>query len=164
MKGRQTSRKTCGIPATSNEIGLLIKSVCSFLSLLRYHIHAILSSPFCLLCILSLGSTLSYASAYNSLCATILDPYFCFGTSSCVLFHGCLFRHPGCNSWVRQFKADAQKEKSERQSAAQTAGKRSHINFSSSKDSAPQKKSRFQPYGTSAPGKEPTTRQKTRWG
>jgi len=70
----------------------------------------------------------------------------------------------GCNSWVRQFKADAQKEKSERQSAAQTAGKRSHINFSSSKDSAPQKKSRFQPYGTSALGKDPIARQKTRWG
>jgi len=74
-------------------------------------------------------------------------------------------RSLGCNSWVRQFKADAQKERSEKQSAVQVAGKRTHIDFSRSKEKEvlQPKKSRFQPYGTAgAPvAKE---RQKTRWG
>jgi hypothetical protein len=74
----------------------------------------------------------------------------------------------GCNSWVRQFKADAQKERSERQAAAQAPGKRSHIDFSSSKErtsAPPAKKSRFQPYGTGSGGAPiARERQKTRWG
>ncbi|KAF8191731.1 HCNGP-like protein-domain-containing protein [Pholiota molesta] len=69
--------------------------------------------------------------------------------------------------WFAHQIADAQKEQSERQSASQTPGKRSHINFSSAKDkeSVP-RRSRFQPYGSSALGKDlgSGSRPKTRWG
>ena len=76
-----------------------------------------------------------------------------------------VFDHPGCNSWVTQFKADAQKARSEKQAAAQSAGKRNHIDFSSSKPAPPTttatRKSRFQPYG----GIQPIAKEKkTRWG
>ncbi|PPQ86674.1 hypothetical protein CVT25_006749 [Psilocybe cyanescens] len=85
----------------------------------------------------------------------------CFGSPS-------LLRHVGCKSWVRQFEADAQKERSEQQAAAQTSGKRSHIDFSSSKDKGPPpRKSRFQPYGVPGVSSVPSAtkeRQKTRWG
>ncbi|KAF8903901.1 HCNGP-like protein-domain-containing protein [Gymnopilus junonius] len=77
-----------------------------------------------------------------------------------------LLRPAACNSWVRQFKADAQKERSEKQAAAQAAGKRTHIDFStsSSKDKTAQpRKSRFQPYGAQG-SSSGTYRQKTRWG
>ncbi|KAF9478963.1 HCNGP-domain-containing protein [Pholiota conissans] len=67
--------------------------------------------------------------------------------------------------WFADQIADVQKEQSERQSASQAAGKRSHINFSSAKDKegAP-RKSRFQPYGSSTLGKDLSSRPKTRWG
>uniref|UniRef100_A0A8H7XZC9 Uncharacterized protein n=1 Tax=Psilocybe cubensis TaxID=181762 RepID=A0A8H7XZC9_PSICU len=69
--------------------------------------------------------------------------------------------------WFASQIADAQKERSEKQAAAQAPGKRSHIEFSSSKDKAPPpKKSRFQPYGSSGVSGVASTRerQKTRWG
>ncbi|PPQ77459.1 LOW QUALITY PROTEIN: hypothetical protein CVT26_005845 [Gymnopilus dilepis] len=68
--------------------------------------------------------------------------------------------------WFADQIADAQKERSEKQAAAQAPGKRSHIDFSSStsKDrTAPPRKSRFQPYGAPGPASA-TQRQKTRWG
>lgn len=85
----------------------------------------------------------------------------CFCPSLPCFSRKLVFDHPGCNSWVAQFKADAQKARSEKQAAAQSAGKRNHIDFSSSK-SAPTttRKSRFQPYGVPAIAKE----KKTRWG
>ncbi|KAF5310599.1 hypothetical protein D9619_008247 [Psilocybe cf. subviscida] len=74
--------------------------------------------------------------------------------------------------WFADQIADAQKERSEKQAAAQAPGKRSRIDFSSSRDqhsstaAPPLKKSRFQPYGASgasiSAGREP--RQNTRWG
>ncbi|KAF9553315.1 HCNGP-domain-containing protein [Agrocybe pediades] len=83
--------------------------------------------------------------------------------------------------WYANQIADAQKERSEKQSAAQASGKRSHIEFSSSASSSRDghshhrdgggqlptgpRKSRFGPYSTSSSsataGRE---RQKTRWG
>ncbi|KAF8961762.1 HCNGP-like protein-domain-containing protein [Flammula alnicola] len=70
--------------------------------------------------------------------------------------------------WFADQIADAQKERSEKQAAAQAPGKRSHINFSSSKEKgpAPPRKSRFQPYGSQGVGAAPVAkeRQKTRWG
>jgi hypothetical protein len=81
------------------------------------------------------------------------------------LFSKLVFNHLGCNSWVTQFKADAQKARSEKQAAAQATGKRNHIDFSSSKTAAaptaPARKSRFQPYGGPPIVKD---KQKTSWG
>jgi len=71
--------------------------------------------------------------------------------------------------WFADQIADAQKERSEKQAAAQAPGKRSHIDFSSSSSSSKDKggplsrKSRFQPYGVPG-GVAPRERQKTRWG
>jgi len=69
--------------------------------------------------------------------------------------------------WFADQIADAQKERSERQTAAQVSGKRSHIDFSRSKEkekeAVPPKKSRFQPYGIGA-APIAKDRQKTRWG
>ena len=74
-----------------------------------------------------------------------------------------MFDHVGCNSWVTQFKAEAQKARSEKQAAAQATGKRTHIDFSTSasKTAPATRKSRFQPYGGPPIAKE---KQKTRWG
>jgi len=86
------------------------------------------------------------------------------GSSSFYLFpysQKSVFNHSGCNSWVTQFKADAQKARSEKQAAAQATGKRNHIDFSSSKAAPTARKSRFQPYGGPPMVKE---KQKTRWG
>ncbi|KIM37231.1 hypothetical protein M413DRAFT_448721 [Hebeloma cylindrosporum] len=70
--------------------------------------------------------------------------------------------------WFADQIADAQKERSERQAAAQSSGKRSHIDFSSSKErgsAPPAKKSRFQPSATGSGGAPiARERQKTRWG
>ncbi|KDR80402.1 hypothetical protein GALMADRAFT_154027 [Galerina marginata CBS 339.88] len=87
--------------------------------------------------------------------------------------HDSLFHPAGLKTWIHQFKADAQKERSEKQAAVQAPGKRSHIDFSSSstkdKGAQPplQRKSRFQPYGVpgiAAPREREKERQKTRWG
>jgi len=104
-------------------------------------------------------STSHFANATS----TSLPPFFCYSRLAKICSNPV-----GCNSWVRQFKADAQKERSERQAAAQVSGKRTHIDFSSSKErgsAPPAKKSRFQPHGTGSGGVPiARERQKTRWG
>ena len=92
-----------------------------------------------------------------------LDDFRIPNLSSCTFFwfsRKLVFDYPGCNSWVTQFKADAQKARSEKQAAAQATGKRNHIDFSSSKTAPTARKSRFQPYGVPPIAKE----KKTRWG
>ncbi|KAF9528648.1 HCNGP-like protein-domain-containing protein [Crepidotus variabilis] len=64
--------------------------------------------------------------------------------------------------WFANRIAESQKERSERQSTAQAPGKRSRIDFASTAEKEPARKSRFQPYSGGAPtGRE---KQKSRWG
>lgn len=166
--GRRTSQKICGIQMMSRKTGLRTKLVCLTYTIPRNPVHATLfafalASPPLLL--------------WNTCVSALWSPLSCFALPTLprrpfyfLLYTlGQICSNPvGCNSWVRQFKADAQKERSERQAAAQASGKRSHIDFSSAKESGsapPAKKSRFQPYGTGSGGAPiARERQKTRWG
>ncbi|CAA7268249.1 unnamed protein product [Cyclocybe aegerita] len=75
--------------------------------------------------------------------------------------------HPaGCNTWLHEFKANAQKERSEKQTASQAAGRRTQIDFArpKEKETVPQRKSRFQPYGSGIGASAARDKPKWRWG
>ena len=148
MNGLQTFQRTFGILQTCKGIGLPIKLVSTYLSL--YHQSLFMPFPFVTLWF--------YFTPPDDFSSHIPNLFLVLFTLP--VFSKLVFDHPGCNSWVVQFKADAQKARSEKQAAAQATGKLNHIDFSSSKAAPTARKSRFQPYGVPPIVKE----KKTRWG
>ena len=135
------------------------------LSISSVLVHAISFAPFCfspnlgdLTCLMKSWSLTNHCTLW-SICT--LDDLRHIPKPPLAPFSKHVFNHLGCNSWVTQFKADAQKARSEKQAAAQATGKRNHIDFSSSKSAPTARKSRFQPYGVPPVVKE---KPKTRWG
>jgi len=66
---------------------------------------------------------------------------------------GLIPHYLGCQSWVHQYKADAQKVQSDKLSASQAAGKRTRVDFVKPREKdpppPPAKKSRFGGYNSS---------------